>query len=195
MTNEEFIESIRLQGEEWKDVVGFEGFYMVSNFGRLLSFHLSFPHLLTPNLDRFGYLRVCLSNGGKQKTPRVHRLVGEAFLPNPNNYKEIDHIDTDKTNNAVTNLRWCTSKDNSNNPLSIEHYRNSHLGLRNNGRLRPVVAIKSDHSVKFYETIQDVEIDGYSKQTAKRSCIGLPTRLKDVRFMYLSDYEKSLVNQ
>lgn len=69
-----------------------------------------------------GYYRVSLSINGKLKRCYVHRLVAQAFIPNPNKLPEIDHIDTIRTNNSIYNLRWVSSKENSSNPISLEHY-------------------------------------------------------------------------
>lgn len=70
-----------------------------------------------------GYLRVCLWYEGKRYYRTIHRLVAEAFIDNPLSLPEIDHINTDRADNRVENLRWCTTKENMNNPLTKEHCR------------------------------------------------------------------------
>lgn len=108
-----------MDGEEWRNVVGFEGKYMVSSYGRVAS--LSFPiiagalhycrkpHLLNATNDINGYLSVCLTvSKNKTKRIKVHRLVATAFIPNPENYNIINHKDEDKRNNRADNLEWCT---------------------------------------------------------------------------------------
>lgn len=96
--------------EEWRDVLGYEGLYEVSNLGRVRRN----GKILKPQAERGGYLHVFLSKNGIVKHGKVHRLVASAFIPNPNNYPQINHKDEDKTNNAVSNLEWCDGKYNAN---------------------------------------------------------------------------------
>lgn len=99
--------------EIWKDIKGFEGEYEVSNTGKIKSKKRKNERILIPDVDRYGYLRVCLfySKGGYIRK-KVHRLVAEAFLPNVNELPQVNHKDGDKKNNNVDNLEWCTAKEN-----------------------------------------------------------------------------------
>lgn len=119
--------------EIWKPVVGYEGFYEVSSFGKVRSLKRTRKgkcesecgvkeRLLKPSKHTKGYLVCGLSKDGKLKYFKVHRLVAEAFLPNPENKEQIDHINTIKTDNCISNLRWVTPKENTNNPLTREKY-------------------------------------------------------------------------
>ena len=101
-----------LEGEIWKDVVGYEGLYQVSNKGRVKSLHIQEKVLC--NLDSGYYNTINLFKDGKGKHYYVHRLVAQAFIPNPNNYPQINHKDENHYNNNVENLEWCTSKYNCN---------------------------------------------------------------------------------
>src|SRR5690606_13797524 len=104
--------------EEWRDVVGYEGLYQVSNTGRVKSLYNNI--LLKPVKLKNGYLVVCLHKDGKQKNRHIHRLVAEAFLPNPNKFPVVMHLDDEKTNNNVWNLKWSTHSENhTHNGLSF----------------------------------------------------------------------------
>ena len=111
--------------EIWKDVEGYEGLYQVSNLGNVKSIprviKSSLKHqnkvlrkgrLLKQSLNHNGYPQIVLKILGKCYCKRVHRLVAEVFIPNPNNYPQINHIDGNKLNNKVSNLEWCTAKQN-----------------------------------------------------------------------------------
>ena len=117
-----------LQGEIWKDIDGYDG-YQVSNKGRVKSTIVRKEgKLLKPVVNKLGYFQLGLSVNGKSKTHYVHRLVAETFIPNPDKKLCIDHINTDRTDNRVENLRWCTHKENINNPLTKEKWRDTHKG-------------------------------------------------------------------
>lgn len=99
--------------EVWKDIKGFEGIYQVSNLGRVRSLdrvgyqgHKLKGKILKQNKYKanLNYLAVKLYSKGHRKTYRVHQLVAQTFLPNPNNYKEINHKDEEPSNNRVDNL-------------------------------------------------------------------------------------------
>ena len=88
--------------------------YSVSNLGNVKSNYANKEKVLKPFVDVRGYLKVDLRSPGYRKSVFVHRLVAEAFIPNPLNKKEVNHIDEDKTNNKVDNLEWCDTHYNCN---------------------------------------------------------------------------------
>lgn len=98
--------------EVWRDIKNYEGLYEVSNFGNVRSLKFGKIKYLKPANNGFGYYHVILCKNGQKKYFKVHRLVANAFIENPNGYNEINHIDEDKTNNKVENLEWCTHKYN-----------------------------------------------------------------------------------
>lgn len=116
--------------EIWKDIEGYEGLYQVSNFGRVKGLprcdsrgNARVERILKPIPTKDGYLRVHLSNEGIKRKRPIHRLVAEAFIPNPENKLQVNHIDEDKTNNSLANLEWVTPKENINHGTSL--YRRS----------------------------------------------------------------------
>lgn len=114
----------------WKDVIGYAGTYQVSNTGEVRSKRVVGYALLSKWVN-CGYELVHLSKNGVQKQKRVHRLVAEAFIPNPNNYNEVNHKDGNKLNNFVENLEWCDSSYNQKHAYTIG------LKVQKQGELNP----------------------------------------------------------
>jgi hypothetical protein len=204
MTNEEFIKSVSLEGEIWKDVVGYEGYYMVSSFGRLASLGrlVRFGSMLLPKAPKImsitstneRYNKAVLKVDGTKKSVNVHRLVATAFIPNPNNYRCIDHIDGDKTNNHISNLRWCSDLINQNNPITRAKQRTT---LRNKGsKFAPVkiVGIKEDKSIIVYDTICEATKDGHLQSMISECCNGNRSMHHGIKWMRYTDYE-NLINK
>ena len=106
--------------EIWKPITCYEGRYEISNHGRVRSFVTNRgyirkrPLILRVKIDKYGYETIGLSKNGVKKFITIHRLVGNAFIPNPYNLPQINHKDEDKRNNNVDNLEWCTGKYNCN---------------------------------------------------------------------------------
>ncbi|MBQ8207049.1 MAG: HNH endonuclease [Bacilli bacterium] len=103
--------------EIWKDIKGYEGLYKASNLGRIKSMprhgtHVREEHILKQNVNRKGYSIVGLTKNSKTSTITVHRLVANAFIPNPNNLPQVDHINDNKKDNSINNLQWITNEDN-----------------------------------------------------------------------------------
>ena len=102
-----------MSNEIWKDIEGYEGLYQVSNKGRVKSFHGK-GRIMKPGTHPLGYKVVPLTKDGETNTKQVHRLVAQAFIPNPENLPVINHKDENPSNNNVENLEWCTQKYNLN---------------------------------------------------------------------------------
>ncbi len=121
--------------EIWKDIKDFEGYYQISNLGNVKSLDREmivnggirkyYSKSITQSIEKDGYLTVTLWKNSKSKSFRVHRLVAEAFIENPNNYEIVNHLDGNKQNNTVGNLEWCTIKENTNHAFRT--------GLRKSG--------------------------------------------------------------
>lgn len=112
-----------MANEIWKDIEGYEGLYQVSTYGNIKSLpkvrrngtgtYIQKEKLLKPSNTSTGYKKVELCKDGKRKSFKVHRLVAIAFIPNPDNKPEVNHIDGNKINNNIDNLEWVTSSENS----------------------------------------------------------------------------------
>lgn len=103
----------KMETEIWKDIPGFEKVYMISSFGRVKSFKKSIDVFILSNKNSKGdYLSLILTHKSHKLSTRIHRLVAEAFIDNPDNKKEVNHIDCNKQNNHVNNLEWATAREN-----------------------------------------------------------------------------------
>ena len=129
--------------EIWKDVAGYEGIYHISNVGNIK--RVASGKILKKRKNACGYWHVGLSNKGEQKTFAVHVLLGRAFIPNPENKLQINHIDGNKLNNSLSNLEWVTAQEN------IQHALKN--GLRKTRKISQY-DLNGD-LIKTYETISE----------------------------------------
>lgn len=151
--------------ETWKDVKDFEGFYQISNKGNIKSLERQVTgklgsvrvlpeKLITPTDNGKGYLVVALYKNGKRYFKKIHRLVAEAFIPNPDNKSEVNHIDGNKSNNNYTNLEWSTTKEN------CRHRQDTGLGnieAATKAKYRPIIKINlTTGEEKRYDCVKDV---------------------------------------
>lgn len=188
MTNQEFLEKISLDGEEWRDVVGYEGLYAVSNFSRVASLR-SKGRIMTISLNSDGYGCLCLTKDNKPVKERLHRIVAKAWLPNPNNYPHVEHIDANRTNASISNLRWCTQKMNNNNPIT--RIRMADNSRKSKSKSLEVVCLHCDKLIKVYPYLGFVKTDGHCVQSVYDCLNGRKKHHHGYKWMYLSDYESS----
>lgn len=147
---------------EWRDVVGYEGLYKVSAEGDIKSIRSN--KILSPDTNQDGYKRVSLYKNKASKHYSVHRLVAQAFIPNPDNLPQVNHIDEDKSNNCVSNLEWITPKDNCNYGT-----RNRKVALSKN---KPVLQLSLEGDlIREWESASEVQrVLGYSQGDICNCC-------------------------
>lgn len=152
--------------EEWKDIKGYEGLYMISSYGRIKSLGNDKNRkekILKPYPNDKGYLHTMLSKDGKTKNISIHRLVAETFIPNPDNLPQVNHKDEDKTNCVVSNLEWCSAEYNCN------------YGTRNQSISKPIVQYtKEGQFVAEYHSMLEAERqNGVNQGNISRCCRGI----------------------
>lgn len=178
MTKIEFLESIRLESEEWKDISGGDGQYLVSSRGRVCSYGgRKGNRVMTLYIRKERnkeYSAVSVVTNGTRKKVRVHRLVAEAFIPNPNHLKEIDHLNGDGTDNRVENLQWCDRATNMENPITKKRLRlNSRFRIdERNLSDRKIAKMKDGEILAIYDSISDVKKAGYNDSCVYWVCNG-----------------------
>lgn len=165
------------EGEVWKDVVGYEGLYQVSNLGRVKSLERNVEksnkksmfvcsRILRPFTNK-KYQYSTLSKNGKESNNKIHRLVAYAFIKNPNNYTQINHKDENTLNNCVDNLEWCTNSYN-------RYYGTINARIRKTKRIKSgisIIRLNIDGSFsKRYECGIDIKGDGFDRRAVYRCC-------------------------
>jgi NUMOD4 motif/HNH endonuclease len=126
---------VNTREEIWKSIPDYRGLYEVSSFGRVRSLNRTVYRkdnrtaslvgkIMSPGIDRKGYYRLPLCKNSIQRTHKVHRLVAQVFIPNPDNLPEVNHIDTVKSHNWIENLEWVTTQSNIAHAVANGLYNN-----------------------------------------------------------------------
>lgn len=164
-----------MKKEYWKPVVGYEGLYEVSNWGRVKSLPRkgTYARILKPVPNKYGYFQVNLYKNGKLKKIFIHRLVAEAFLEIPEGlkqyigtvYLQVNHKDENKHNNNVENLEWCSAKYNTN------------FGTRNERdaltKSKPVVQYDLEGNfIREWQSTKECGRNGYNQGAVAACCRG-----------------------
>lgn len=150
-----------LPSEQWVDINCYEGLYRVSSYGRVKSLKRPWvvrDTILKLSWDKDGYLQVHLYKNNIPSTQKVHRLVAEAFIPNPNNLPQINHKkEFEKDNNHISNLEWCTQEYNQNYGTRSKRSEDAHC--------KPLFQYTIDGTfIKKHRSMSDIHRDlGYSK--------------------------------
>lgn len=184
--------------EEWRDINGYEGLYQVSNLGRIKSLDRKVKgkngivqslhgKILSLQFDKDRYYMVILSKNGKETDHKVHRLVAQAFIPNPYHYPEVNHKDENKQNNRVDNLEWCTAKYNTNYGTAMRRMVLHHHVPKNNASSKAAYQYtKEGKFVKEWPSIRETIRAGF-KDTCS-CCLGKTKSCKG----YIWKYAKSV---
>jgi hypothetical protein len=182
INSERWLSLENLEGENWRDIQGYEGLYQVSNLGRVKSldrvihykadehYSVSFDKQVKGKIIRQccsnGYMILDLCKNGKIKNKTVHRLVATTFIENPNNHPVINHKDKCRSNNRVDNLEWCTQKYNN-------EYSNTQEKASSSRKMSIWQFDKSFNFIKEYESAADAERElGYSHISISECCRG-----------------------
>lgn len=156
--------------EEWRDIEGYEGLYQVSSLGRVKS--LISGKILKANTNRYGYKVVALYCNNKRKTITVHRLVAEAFITNPNNLQQINHINEDKSDNRACNLEFATPKQNANHGTRNERISKSKRNNTYNTKTVIQYTLDGDF-IKEWSSVREIQrVLGFSQGAISSCCRG-----------------------
>lgn len=186
--------------EEWRPIPGTENKYEISNYGNVksLSYHQTGKvKLLKPFPDKKGYLQVDIN----KKSRKVHRIVAEVYIPNPNKKPQINHKDGNKSNNRVDNLEWCTQSENQKHaykhglkPKSMERAHSNEVKEMlvnyskkiNDKRKIPVIAIniETGERTRYSSQSEAAKKLGVHQKSVGRICYGKQKQTKGYRFEF-----------
>ena len=195
--------------EIWCDISDYKGLYQVSTLGRVRSLDriiydqgrhwFQNGKILKASFQKSGYLFVTLSKEGKTKQYRVHRLVAQAFIPNPNGLPQVNHKDEDVTNNKVENLEWCTAKynlnygnHNQNVAKTLKQHKYQKIAIEN-GRKASTPVLKFTLDGKFLEKyssqVEAAKNNNIRQGSVSNCCRGKVKQVKGYIYKYLKEHE------
>lgn len=204
MTNEDFIQKVSLVGEEWKEIKGYEGRYLISSLGRVAALYMEIithprdlrqvihrePHLLKPTQFRkTKYYYIMFRKEGKRFKYLVHRLVALAFIDNPDNLPQVDHIDGDRLNNKVSNLRWCNARGNMANSITQERVEEGRKNVNFPYRIR-IAQIKDNDIICLYNSIYETKKNGFNPASVNKCVNGKFRTYKGFTWVKITDTNK-----
>ena len=163
--------------EIWKEIEGTKGKYLISNLGNVYS--VTRGKQLRPKVDKYGYKCVCLFINPKRMNITIHRLVAQAFIPNPDNFVVVNHKDLNKLNNEVNNLEWCTVKDNVNH-----WYKNDKTAATKLKEYQKHSCEANSHIIKVYKDDKFIGQFNSKQECAKALNISEKTIYNSIRNRY-----------
>jgi hypothetical protein len=144
--------------EEWKPIEGYED-YQISNLGRVKSTKYGYDKILKHSKDKHGYIRVWLYSDKIRKELLLHRLIALAFIPNPDNKLEIDHINRQKDDNRIENLKWVSRSDNCINVKARNKLNEKNIYLTKDNTYNVLIYRNYERVLdKIYKTFEDAII-------------------------------------
>lgn len=166
--------------EEWQDVLGFEELYQVSSFGNVRTIKKGEAEM-SQQENRNGYMTVHLRDKGVERRAMVHRLVAEAFIPNPNGFRDVNHKNGDKSDNRVENLEWASHSDNM-----------AHSFRELGKNVRHIVQLDLDNNFieRWNSIIEASEATGICRTDIGECCRGNRKHTKGYKWKYEEDYEE-----
>lgn len=175
---------------EWRDIEGFEGQYMVSNTGRIKSLKGKTERIMKTRRKKiikkdgsveFSYEELILSNKGVQYSKLVHRLVAQAFIPNPQNKPEVNHIDENKGNNSVENLEWNTHEENSN-------HGTKNIRSANKQSMAVIAVDEHGNIVEIHSSIRSAErLTGFGHSNISACANGKSVKYKNLEWFKIDN--------
>lgn len=177
----------------WKQISGYENVYEINENGDLR--RVGSKNLIKKQVRKDGYLQYQLSYQGKRKSKKIHRLVAETFIPNPNNYSVVNHIDGNKKNNYYKNLEWCTATENNTHAWEIGLHKaterqrlSAQNTIKDNQKMaweknkRKVVCLNTQQT---FDSIKEAsEIMGVQRSKITLVCQGKQKSTKGLTFKY-----------
>ena len=174
--------------EIWRPIKGYEGLYQVSNLGRVKSLnynHTGNEGILSPRKNSCGYYNVILHKNKDKKSFRVHRLVAQAFIPNPNNLPEVNHKSEEKWLNTVENLEWCDKSYNVNYGTHNERMLKTRNKRGGKTAERLIAQITLDGKIiKIWPSIMEAERNGFHRGCICLCCQGKQNKHQGFKWQY-----------
>lgn len=145
-----------LKTEIWKDIVGFEGLYEVSDLGRVKSYYKKIPIILKSKKDKYGYLTLSLCKNKQKKSFTIHRLVALSFISNPKNKPQVNHKNGVKTHNPSVNLEWCNQSENQ---IHAVENNLQPVGEKHSNSILKSIDVINIRKLKNQKTIKEIALE------------------------------------